>query len=174
MSFRRRRLVCQVRLSRALVKAKVLFHAVDHNARPPFTLLLTPTNALKAGTIIFSDGLVVLVLCMGSFAKIANSIIGRIAIFMVDLLFRPFTVEDRPCDMVRTITFVEKPSDLIPFVCRCGKRLFASMPSIPGVRLMIAIKKLTRPSEPIQLTGLVIISYEPANNFCRWATPSLH
>jgi len=67
-------------------------------------------NALKSRRIVLSDFSVAPILCVSAFAEVADAVLEPIDVFMVDFIFWPFAIVNRPNETVHSDAVSSTPN----------------------------------------------------------------
>src|SRR5258708_27678787 len=74
--------------------------AIHYDLRFPLTIGLDPIDALHSGGAVFLRATVTVVLCVRCLAQIDDTIVGLLAVDVVDLMRRPPSVNEPPSKTV--------------------------------------------------------------------------
>ena len=110
--------------------AKMRFFSICNYSGAKFIFTRSPLNAEYPRFVVFMrSALVVKVLTHRCFAKIGNSIIGRIAIYMVDQLLWKLTVYIKPHKAMGLISRISDDYMAPSFAAACPSYISGSCPS---------------------------------------------
>ena len=111
--------VCFARLLRAIKMAERVNLSVSRDARLEFLSHLAKSHALEAASIILVLNLVLLVLSVGCLSKVLNSIVCLDHVYVVNVVFGPFSITVEPSQPVRRVMNSTNANNRVP-VARQG------------------------------------------------------
>jgi len=112
--FRRKIGVCLCRSLKSIKPSYFCLTAFYSAMNLPLLCLLAPRNAFDATCVASASLLVAEVLAYGRFSQVIYSIVERLAVDMVNVLFRPKTSAYRPSNPVRQATDPMNSANFIP------------------------------------------------------------
>jgi hypothetical protein len=90
--------------------------SIDRDAGEPNIPVFKKTHPSKAGFVVFTKAVVLLIFCMGRFAQIEQSVVCSLAVYMVNLVFRKVPMHIKPNKSVCRVFFVVDSYTPVPSV----------------------------------------------------------
>ncbi len=99
---------------------KMNIPSVNKNRSAPISVSFMPRDALEPRRVVFEEPTIVMILRACRFAQITISIIHRIAVSVVNLIFRPFSRNIKPRKTVGRIQNIIHPNHAITLAVAPG------------------------------------------------------
>lgn len=146
------------------IRPKADFFAFYPDASIPAFVPSIPANARDAGRIVGLLPAIPMVFRMAAVAQIFDAVIRCVAVEMVNILLRPFSVMNNPSDTVCFELFPQNVSDLIAARCR-SQRFSPGMFCIPRSTCPIVWEHLYRSGQPVKFPSLRLIAQQLTKRF---------